>query len=89
MASTRWSCKVDANKKLTIVPYSKAYATDLKKAAGLLREAAALTDNATLKKWATRCREWQRKGKDVYVYFDNDQEGYAAFNAKTLGGMLG
>ncbi|MEO8370071.1 MAG: hypothetical protein ABI806_12800, partial [Candidatus Solibacter sp.] len=43
----------DASKKLTIVPYSKAYATDLKKAAGLLREAAALTDNASLKKFLT------------------------------------
>ncbi|MEO8597940.1 MAG: hypothetical protein ABI759_31760 [Candidatus Solibacter sp.] len=43
----------DANKKLTIVPYSKAYAADLKKAAGLLREAAALTENASLKKFLT------------------------------------
>ena len=38
----------------------------------------------TLKEWATRCKEWQRQGKDVFVYFDNDQEGYAAFNALTL-----
>jgi uncharacterized protein YecE (DUF72 family) len=37
-----------------------------------------------LRKWATRCRDWQKKGKDVYVYFDNDQLGYAAFNAQTL-----
>jgi hypothetical protein len=43
----------DANKKLTIVPYNKAYAADLQKAAGLLREAAALTDNASLKKFLT------------------------------------
>src|SRR5690242_18182709 len=43
----------DANRKLTIVPYSKAYAADLQKAAGLLREAAALTDNASLKKFLT------------------------------------
>ena len=40
--------------------------------------------NRELKEWATRCRSWQRKGKDVYLYFDNDQLGYAAFNAKTL-----
>jgi hypothetical protein len=39
--------------KLTAVPYSQAYAADLKKAAGLLREAAALTDNASLKKFLT------------------------------------
>jgi hypothetical protein len=43
----------DASRKLTFVPYSKAYATDLQKAAGLLREAAALTDNASLKKFLT------------------------------------
>jgi uncharacterized protein YecE (DUF72 family) len=38
----------------------------------------------TLKEWSARCKEWQRQGKDVFVYFDNDQEGYAAFNALTL-----
>ena len=42
-----------AEKKLTLVPYSKEYATDLKHAAGLLREAAALTENASLKKFLT------------------------------------
>jgi hypothetical protein len=35
------------------VPYSKEYKDDLTKAAGLLREAAVLTDNATLKKFLT------------------------------------
>src|ERR1039457_6251915 len=43
----------DPSHKLTFVPYSKAYAADLQKAAGLLREAAALTDNASLKKFLT------------------------------------
>jgi hypothetical protein len=43
----------DASRKLTFVPYSKAYAADLAKAAELLREAAALTDNASLKKFLT------------------------------------
>jgi len=43
----------DAQKRLTMVPYSKAYATDLAKAAGLLRDAATLTDNASLKKYLT------------------------------------
>jgi hypothetical protein len=38
-----------ADKKLTIVPYSKSYAADLKRAAKLLEEAAALTTNASLK----------------------------------------
>jgi hypothetical protein len=43
----------DPNKHLSLVPYSKEYAADLGKAAGLLREAAALTDNASLKKFLT------------------------------------
>jgi hypothetical protein len=42
-----------SDRKLTAVPYSKEYAADLAKAAGLLREAAALTDNASLKKYLT------------------------------------
>jgi hypothetical protein len=41
----------NASKQLSLVPYSKEYAADLGKAAGLLREAAALTDNASLKKF--------------------------------------
>lgn len=35
----------------------------------------------TLQEWVKKCKEWQKKGKDVFVYFDNDQEGHAAFNA--------
>jgi uncharacterized protein YecE (DUF72 family) len=37
-----------------------------------------------LKKWGNKCLRWQKEGKDVYVYFDNDQAGYAAFNALKL-----
>jgi hypothetical protein len=39
------------DKKLTIVPYSKAYGAELERAAKLLEEAAALTPNATLKEF--------------------------------------
>ena len=42
-----------ANRQLAAAPYSKAYEADLHKAAGLLREAAAATDNPTLKKFLT------------------------------------
>lgn len=38
-----------ADKKLAMVPYSKAYGQDLARAAKLLEDAAALTPNATLK----------------------------------------
>lgn len=37
-----------------------------------------------LKLWKKRITTWRNSGKDVYIYFDNDQEGYAAFNALTL-----
>jgi hypothetical protein len=43
----------DAQKQLSLVPYNQEYAADLGRAAGLLREAAALTDNASLKKFLT------------------------------------
>jgi Peptidase family M49 len=39
------------NGKLVAVPYSVEYADDLKRLGGLLDDAAALTDNATLKKF--------------------------------------
>jgi hypothetical protein len=41
------------DKKLKMVPYSEEYKPDLQKAAKLLQEAAALTDNASLKKFLT------------------------------------
>jgi uncharacterized protein YecE (DUF72 family) len=41
-------------------------------------------DNKTLKKWAERINSWSKDGKDIYCYFDNDQAGYAAFNAEKL-----
>jgi uncharacterized protein YecE (DUF72 family) len=37
-----------------------------------------------LKEWAKRCLDWSKAKRDVFIYFDNDQEGYAAFNAKKL-----
>jgi hypothetical protein len=43
----------DTNRKLHAVPYSQEYRADLEKSAKLLEEAAALTDNATLKKFLT------------------------------------
>ncbi len=41
------------SKQLKLVPYNEEYKTDLDRAAKLLREAAALTDNASLKKFLT------------------------------------
>jgi uncharacterized protein YecE (DUF72 family) len=44
--------------------------------------------NTALKKWAKQCITWQSQKKDVFVYFDNDQEGFAAFNALTLQNLV-
>jgi uncharacterized protein YecE (DUF72 family) len=41
-----------------------------------------------LQTWADRIRKWQAKEKDVYIYFDNDQAGYAALNANYLQSIL-
>ncbi len=41
-------------------------------------------NQAALRGWRDRIRKWQSELKAVYVYFDNDQRGYAAANALTL-----
>jgi uncharacterized protein YecE (DUF72 family) len=41
-----------------------------------------------LLEWAERIAIWAKKLKAVYVYFDNDQAGYAAANARTLKQMV-
>jgi uncharacterized protein YecE (DUF72 family) len=42
----------------------------------------------TLQAWAKRVREWQHDLREIYVYFDNDQAGYAAKNALSLKRLL-
>jgi len=37
-----------------------------------------------LERWAERLCDWLRQGTDCYVYFNNDAEGYAVRNARTL-----
>jgi uncharacterized protein YecE (DUF72 family) len=37
-----------------------------------------------LNEWAVRIGKWRRELKAIYVYFDNDQAGYAAKNALRL-----
>lgn len=43
---------------------------------------------ADLNWWASRIREWEGQGKDVYVYFNNDGEGNAVRNATMLQAFL-
>ena len=41
-----------------------------------------------LRTWFGRMLGWQRKNKDVYVYFDNDARAYSAKNARRMLGMM-
>jgi uncharacterized protein YecE (DUF72 family) len=44
---------------------------------------------ADLAWWADRLREWERSGKEVFVYFNNDGHGHAVHNARGLLHELG
>jgi uncharacterized protein YecE (DUF72 family) len=50
--------------------------------------AGSYTDD-DLRWWADRIHEWQRTGRDVFVYFNNDGEGNAVRNAITLKQLVG
>lgn len=41
-------------------------------------------DDQALGTWAGRINEWRRDLQQIYVYFDNDDSGYAAHNALRL-----
>lgn len=43
----------------------------------------------SLSGWAGALSTWMRQGKDVYCYFDNDEQGYATQNALELREMVG
>jgi uncharacterized protein YecE (DUF72 family) len=45
-------------------------------------------DNRELAGWAGAISAWNRQKKDVYIYFDNDENAYAAHNALALKRML-
>jgi uncharacterized protein YecE (DUF72 family) len=38
--------------------------------------------------WADRIREWEEQGKDVYAYFNNDGDGNAVRDVRTLRRLL-
>ena len=41
-------------------------------------------DDASLQRWARKILAWQADGITVYVYFDNDEAGYAVRDAERL-----
>ena len=38
----------------------------------------------TLRRWSDRMQAWASEGREVWAYFNNDSEGYAPWNAKSL-----
>jgi len=42
-----------------------------------------------LELWAKGIRQWLDDGRDVHIYFDNDAQGHAPWNALTLADILG
>lgn len=44
--------------------------------------------NAALEEWARRIKQWTKTLRAVYVYFDNDDSGYAPKDALRLKGLL-
>jgi uncharacterized protein YecE (DUF72 family) len=45
-------------------------------------------DTQTLAGWAGSIVAWNRQGREVFCYFDNDEAGFAAQNALELQDML-
>lgn len=42
-----------------------------------------------LSAWAERIRAWRKQGRDVWCYFNNDQAGFAGWNALELAALCG
>jgi len=40
--------------------------------------------SSELKEWAKKIKKWQKRGFDIYAYFNNDAHGYAVENALEL-----
>jgi uncharacterized protein YecE (DUF72 family) len=49
---------------------------------------ASAYPESELRAWARKIRRWQREGRDVHVYFDNDAWGHAPRNAQRLLALL-
>ncbi|MFP4596890.1 MAG: DUF72 domain-containing protein [Persicimonas sp.] len=67
-------------------PMWEAVTTDLVyvRLHGHTRTYASAYSNTLLDEWADKIRSWNKQGKDAYVYFDNDSEGAAPYDALEL-----
>jgi uncharacterized protein YecE (DUF72 family) len=55
---------------------------------GHTRKYASSYSGPSLRGWAERVAGWAKRGRHVHVYFDNDAEGAAIRNARTLSAAL-
>ncbi len=71
-------------------PLWPAVTTDLVYARlhGHTRKYASSYTAPSLAKWRADTRRWLAEGRDVHVYFDNDIEGAAVRNARSLAALL-
>lgn len=44
--------------------------------------------DAVLRRWARKMQGWSREGREVYCYFDNDEQGFAAQDAERLQSLV-
>jgi len=51
---------------------------------GHTRKYASRYSRTLLNRWADDARGWNREGRDVYIYLDNDAEGHAVTDAMAL-----
>lgn len=51
---------------------------------GHTRKYASRYSSRLLDQWAKKTRRWLKEGRDVHVYFDNDAEGHAPWDALRL-----
>jgi uncharacterized protein YecE (DUF72 family) len=55
---------------------------------GHTRKYASSYSSASLQRWAARARRWAASGREVHLYFDNDAEGAAIANGRSLTRLL-
>jgi uncharacterized protein YecE (DUF72 family) len=48
------------------------------------RRYASNYEDEELRRWADRIKTWRGEGRDVFAYFNNDEQGYAVKNALRL-----
>ena len=71
-------------------PYNESVTTDIVYLRFHGREQLYASDYGTsiLKEYATKIKQWSEGGKNVWIFFNNDFNGYAVKNAKELKDIL-